>query len=84
MLSPGVFGVSSKGGTERKTHSHDGGAQIVGNSVLGAVGGLHPPALLAGASEVPTALLMASSTRGSAKCTFCMEMGKEKKNIIFF
>lgn len=65
---------------ERKTHSRDGGPRVVGNSVLSAFGGLHPPALLAGASEVLTALLMASSTWGSAKCTFWMEKGKGKKS----
>lgn len=44
-----------------------------------AVGDLRPPALLAGASEVLTALLMASSSWGSVKCTIWMEMGKGEK-----
>lgn len=86
LLSPGPFGGSSWHGMERGTpqHTHDGGPQGSGDSVLGMVGGLRAPALLPGASEVPAALLMASSNRDSAKCAFWLEAGKGKKSHGFF
>lgn len=54
-----------------------------GNSVLSTVGGLRTPALLPGASEVLAALLMASSTRGFAKCAFWRETGKKVMAFAF-
>lgn len=51
---------------------------------LGTAGGLCTPVLLLGASEVPAALLMASSAQGSAKCAFRPETGKGKKSHGFF
>jgi len=84
LLSPGPFGGSSRGGMERGDLLSDGGPRGSGDSVLGAIGGLHTPTLLLGASEVPAASLMVSSARGSAKCAFWPEMGKGKKKSWLF